>query len=44
MSLFSMKLPVFSAISGANEPRIFILGGNQSFVDVNLRLDSDMSR
>ena len=39
-----MKLPGFSVISAANEPGIFILGANQSFVDVIIRLDSDMSR
>ena len=39
-----MKLPGFSVISAANEPRVFILGGNQLFVDVIIRLDSDMSR
>ena len=39
-----MKSLGFSVISAANEPRIFILGGNQSFVDVIIRLDSDMSR
>ena len=39
-----MKLPGFSVMSAANEPRIFILGENQSFVDVIIRLDSEMSR
>ena len=39
-----MKLPRFSVISVANEPRIFVLNENQSFVDVIIRLDSDMSR
>ena len=39
-----MKLPGFSVMSAANECRIFILGGNQSFVDVIIRLNSDMSR
>ena len=43
-SSFSMQLPRFSVISAANEPRIFILDENQSFVDVIIRLDSDMSR
>ena len=31
-------------IPAANEPRIFILDGNKSCVDMIIRLDSNMSR